>query len=222
MDHESVTNRRILLYVLCLFLLSLGLGLSIQANFGVSPVSSLSYGFSLTTGLSIGITTVIANSIYIILQVILHKRMELKEFCFQLTISFLFGFFNDITLFILQLLPTPETFFVRCIYLIFSLFLVAAGLLGYFTVKLPLMPYDALIYAVIERFHQPFGRAKIICDYINVSIGGIICLLFIQSFGSIGVGTLISAYFTGKILEWMMIHYQKYLQNWSQNQTTVQ
>ncbi|MDR7080203.1 putative membrane protein YczE [Neobacillus niacini] len=220
MDHESVTNRRILLYVLCLFLLSLGASFSIQANLGVSPVVSLAYGVSLTSGLSIGITTVIANSIYIILQVILHKRFELKRFCLQLTISFLFGLFNDITLFVLQLFPTPETLFVRWIYLIFSLFVIAAGLLGYITVKLPFMPYDALIYAIIERFHQPFGRAKIICDFINVSIGGIICLLFIQSFGSIGVGTLISAYFTGKILEWMMIYYQKNLQNWSQ--TTVQ
>ena len=120
----------------------------------------------------------------------------------------------DATLFIVQLLPTPETIFVRCVYLIISLFVVSVGLLGYFTAKLPLMPYDALTYAISERFNWKFSKAKISSDLINVCVAGAICLIFIQSLGSIGIGTLVAAYFIGKILGWMMKHYQQPLQQW--------
>ena len=110
----------------------------------------------------------------------------------------------EATLFLVQLFPTPETIFARCVYLIISLFVVSAGLIGYFTAKLPLMPYDALTYVISERFKMKFSKAKITGDLINVFVAGAICLIFIQSFGSIGIGTLIAAYFIGKILGWMI------------------
>jgi uncharacterized protein len=214
MNHLSRTIKRISLYVLGLFFMTLGISLSIQAEFGVSPVSSLAYASALTTGLSIGATTVLANVLYIIIQVILSKRMALNEFAGQFIISFLFGFFMDATLLIVQLFPTPETIFTRIVYLIISLFVIAVGLMGYTTAKLPLMPYDALTYAISERFNLKFSKAKISSDLMNICVAGAICLIFIQSLGSIGIGTLIAAYFIGKILGWMIPHYQPTLQHW--------
>lgn len=210
----NVIMKRLVLYVLGLFFLTLGVSFSIQAGLGVSPVSSLAYALLLTTGLSIGITTVLSNILFIIIQVILNKRIDLKEFVLQLLISILFGFFMDATLFIVQLFPTPETLVVRCVFLIISLFVVAVGLLGYFAAKLPLMPYDALTYVISQRFNLKFSKAKITGDLINVCISAGICLIFIQTFGSIGIGTLIAAYFIGKILGWLMKHYQQPLQHW--------
>ncbi|MFJ6266780.1 YitT family protein [Lysinibacillus xylanilyticus] len=214
MNHRSKTLKRIILYVLGLFFMSIGISLSIQAGFGVSPVSSLAYASTLTTGLSVGVTTALANVLYIIIQVILNKRMELYEFAGQFIISFLFGFFMDATLFIVQLFPTPETIFARIVYLIVSLFVIAVGLMGYTTAKLPLMPYDALTYVISEKFNLTFGKAKILSDLINICVAGAICVIFIHSLGSIGIGTLIAAYFIGKILGWMMPKYQPTLLHW--------
>lgn len=160
MNHWNRTLKRIFLYVLGLFFMSIGISMSIQAGFGVSPVSSLAYASTLTIGLSIGVTMALANVLYIIIQVILSKRMELNEFVSQFIISFLFGFFMDATLFLVQLFPAPETLLARSIYLIVSLFVIAVGLMGYTTAKLPLMPYDALTYAISEKFNLKFGKAK--------------------------------------------------------------
>lgn len=214
MNHWNRTLKRIILYVLGLFFMSIGISMSIQAGFGVSPVSSLAYASTLTIGLSVGVTMALANVLYIIIQVILSKRMELNEFAVQFIISFLFGFFMDATLFIVQLFPTPETIFARIVYLIVSLFVIAVGLMGYTTAKLPLMPYDALTYAISEKFNLKFGKAKILSDLINICVAGAICLIFIQSLGSIGIGTLIAAYFIGKILGWMIPKYQPTLLHW--------
>ncbi len=223
MNHKKTITKRLFVYIFGLFFLSLGVSLSIQAGLGVSPVSSLAYAFSLTAGLSIGITTVLANVLFIICQAIINKHVEVKEFFLQLLIAFLFGFFMDATLFLVQLLPTPETLMVRCVYLLISLFIVSFGVLHYFSAKLPLMPYDALTHAVSERFKQKFSKAKITGDFINVSVAGAVCLLFIHSFGSIGIGTIIAAYFIGKIAGWMLAHYKQPLQQrifQTQNQTS--
>ena len=83
MNHKNETMKRLVLYVVGLFFLTLGVSFSIQAGLGVSPVSSLAYAFALTTGLSIGITTVLANVLFIIVQVILNKRIDLKDFAFN-------------------------------------------------------------------------------------------------------------------------------------------
>ncbi|WP_102347790.1 YczE/YyaS/YitT family protein [Bacillus sp. Marseille-P3661] len=216
MNHLNVTLKQFALYVLGLFILALGVSFSIEAGFGVSPVSSLAVAITLSTGISVGATTVFANVLFILIQVILNKRLDLKEFAVQLIIAFLFGFFMDGTLLILQIFPTPESIVVRSIYLLLSLLVVALGLLGYITAKLPLMPYDALTYAISERFQLKFSKAKIISDFINVSVAGMVCLLSIQSLGSIGIGTLLAAYFIGKILGWLIGHYQKNLQHWVQ------
>jgi uncharacterized membrane protein YczE len=194
--------------------MSIGISLSIQAGFGVSPVSSLAYASTLTTGLSVGVTMALANVLYIIIQVIIIKRMELTEFAGQFIISFLFAFLMDAALSVVQLFPTPETFFTRIVFLISSLFVIAIGLMGYTTAKLPLMPYDALTYAISEKFNIKFGKAKISIDFINICVAGAICVIFIHSLGSIGIGTLIAAYFIGKILGWLLPKYQPTLQQW--------
>ncbi|REB06480.1 hypothetical protein DVB69_12295 [Sporosarcina sp. BI001-red] len=210
----KIITKRLTLYIIGLFLLSLGVSLSIQASLGVSPVSSLAYAISLSFGLSIGITTILANILFITVQVILSKRINLREFAVQLIIVFLFGFFMDGTLFLVQLFPAPENLLIRFVLLGISFFIIAIGVLAYFTAKLPVMPYDALTYVVSNRFKMKFSKAKITSDLLNVAVAGIVCLVFIHSFGSIGIGTILAAYFIGKILGPMMPRFQPSLQQW--------
>lgn len=207
-------HRQIILYVVGVFVLSFGVSLSIQAGLGVSPVSSLAYGMSLTIGLTIGITTLLANLLFIAMQIVLSRRIEWNNFALQLIISFLFGFFMDVTFFLVQFFPTPETMLARCIYLVISFFVIAIGLMVYFAAKLPLMPYDALTYVVSEKFQWKLSKAKIISDFINVSVAGGMCIIFIHTLGSIGIGTILAAYFVGKILGWLIPRYQKTLDDW--------
>ncbi|WP_240315600.1 YitT family protein [Sporosarcina sp. PTS2304] len=207
-------SKRLTLYIFGLFLLSLGVSFSIQANLGVSPVSSLAYAFSLTAGLSIGITTIIANCLFIVLQVILDKRIKWREFAVQLLLSLVFGIFMDSTLALVQILPTPETLLARFVFLLISLLIIATGILFYFTTKLPLMPYDALTYVISNRFDMKFHKAKIMSDLLNVTIAGAVSVIFIKSLGSIGIGTIAAAYFVGKILSWLMPRFQHPLQVW--------
>ncbi len=75
---------------------------------GVSPVSSLAYALTLSSGISIGLMTVAANVLFIIVQILLSKRLNIREAIVQLIIAFLFGGMMDFTLFLVQQLPNPE------------------------------------------------------------------------------------------------------------------
>lgn len=209
-----MTAKRLFLYILGLFVLALGVSFSIEAHLGVSPVSLLAYAFTLSTGISIGLMTIAANIIFITIQVILSGRFYLKEAFMQLLITFLFGFFMDFTLFLVQLLPAPESMVMRWVFLIISLFVISLGLLAYFNAKFPLMPYDELTHVISERFNIQFSKAKITSDLLNIIVAGIISLIFVRSLGSIGIGTLAAAYFVGKIVGWLMKHYQEGLLKW--------
>jgi len=214
MKHLNVTMKRLGLYVTGLFVLALGVSFSIQANLGVSPVSSLAYAFALTSGLSVGIMTVAANVLFIIVQVILSKRFNLRESIVQLMIAFIFGLFMDVTLLLLQLFPAPETLVMRWAFLIISLFVAAIGLLGYFAAKFPLMPYDELTHVISEKFNMELSKAKISSDLLNVVVAGFVCIVFIQSLGAVGIGTVVAALFIGKILGGLTKRYQTYLVQW--------
>lgn len=120
----------------------------------------------------------------------------------------------NFTLYFVQILPAPETFTMRSIFLIISLFVISIGLLGYFSAKFPLMPYDELTHVISEKFNMQFGKAKMTSDLLNVAVAGLVGIIFIQSLGSIGIGTLLAAYFIGKILGWLMKNYQHYLVQW--------
>lgn len=213
-QENNMTVKRLTLHLLGLLFLALGVSFSIQADLGVSPVSSLAYAFSLITSFSVGIMTVIANLIFIILQVIFSKRFDLKDAIMQLMITFIFGFFIDASLYILQLFPTPDTLQMRWIFLIISFVIILVGLLGCFNSKLTLMPYDQLTRVISEAFQINLSKAKIYGDLTSVMLAGIICLIFIQSLGSVGIGTIVSAYAVGKTLGWLSKHFQKHIIAW--------
>lgn len=214
--------KRISLYLVGLFMLSTGVSLSIYANLGVSPVSSLSYAFSLVSGLSVGATTIFAHILFIIIQIIITKRLDAKNALVQLIIAFLFGFFVDTAMFLVtNILPVPSNLFIQWSYLILSLFTVAFGLFGYSNAQFTLMPYDELTKVISREFKMPFGKAKITGDISNVVVATIICLLALGSLGSIGLGTIIASVSIGKIIGWVSTNFQKYMTAFLQEEELV-
>lgn len=214
MNRTIITGKRLAVYVLGLFFIALGATFSILANIGVSPVTALPYALSLITTLSVGVTTVIANLLFIVLQVILTKKLKWKNYLIQIIISLAFGIFMDVTIWLTRVLPAAESFWLTAIYLVLSLIIVSLGLLFYFTANLPTMPYDTLTYVVANKWSLPFGKAKITSDLVNVGISLILCLVLLQSFGSIGIGTFIGAYGIGKIVGILLQTYQPALKKW--------
>lgn len=212
--NRSIITKRLFVYLLGLLLLALGSTFSILAGIGVSPVTSLPYGLALITNVSVGITTIIANILFICIQSILLKQIRWKNFFIQLIIAFIFGSFMNLTIWLTKSLPEANSIWLIIIYLILSLFIISLAILFYFTANLPMMPYDSLTYVVATKWSIAFGKAKITTDMLNVVITLVLCLLFIHSLGAVGIGTFIAAYAIGKIVGIFLHKFQPQLKDW--------
>lgn len=189
--------------------MSLGVGLSIKSGLGVTPISSIPYSLTLASGVNIGITTVIFNVLLVFLQIpILKKRFNPKRLL-QLINAFMFGYFTDISLWILSpMLDLPLD--VNFTLLIVSMFLIAAGILIYMPANIAPLPGEGVVEAVSLAYDKRFSKVKVCFDTSMVVLSLIICGLFTSDIlGSVNVGTILAAIFIGIIIRYLTELYEK-------------
>lgn len=119
---------RYIVYLISLFIISLGASLSIKANLGTSPLICIPYVCSLISNLSVGTTSFLFSVLLILIQVILLKGGFEKRQYLQLVIGTIFSVFIDFTLFLVDFL-NPTDYFSQLALLIVSCVVMAFGVL---------------------------------------------------------------------------------------------
>lgn len=71
-DENYVT--RLVSYFIGLFIMTLGVSMSVKSNLGVSPVSSIPYTITCITGLEMGKATILFHIVLVILQIIILRK----------------------------------------------------------------------------------------------------------------------------------------------------
>lgn len=86
MNHTEVTKKndnikiRLVVYLIGLFIMTLGISMSVKSNLGVSPVSSIPYTITCITGLEMGKATILFHIVLVALQfVILRGALQIKS-----------------------------------------------------------------------------------------------------------------------------------------------
>ena len=85
--------KRYIIFLVGLFVNSLGVSLITKANLGTSPISSIPYVLSLNFPLTLGNFTIIFSILLIILQLFILRKNFKLEHLLQIPISILFGYF---------------------------------------------------------------------------------------------------------------------------------
>ncbi len=71
---------RLIAYLIGLFIMTIGVSMSVKSNLGVSPVSSIPYTITCITGLEMGKATIVFHIFLVILQIlILRKAFKIKN-----------------------------------------------------------------------------------------------------------------------------------------------
>lgn len=94
--------KRYLIFLVGLFISSLGVSLVTKANLGTSPISSIPYVLSLNFSLTLGNFTIIFSLFLIALQLLILRKDFKLEHLLQIPISILFGYFIDWTMLIFR------------------------------------------------------------------------------------------------------------------------
>ena len=190
--------KRISMFVVGLFIMSLGVAFSIVSTLGTTPISSISYSLALITNINIGITTVIFNVTLIVIQFLILRSAFHKKRLLQLINCVLFGYFTDLALYIVSFIPFDGSVPVMIAFLAVSIFLIAFGIFIYMPANIAPLPGEGCVESVAIVTNWRFSTIKIGFDASMVIVSLVMCgLWYTNILGAVNVGTVISAFLVG-------------------------
>lgn len=199
-----------ILLTISLFIMTLGVALSVRSHLGSSVISTIPFVMTLVgegnmaPALTIGEYTYIMNFIFVILQIlILRRRFQLVQL-FQLVIGFLFGFLLDINMWLTSAIVCDTLPWQVAVQLL-GCIVLAIGISLEIRCGSVTMPGEGITVAVSQASGMPFPKAKIIIDTTLVILAVTTGYFY---FGAwqwqvVGVGTLIAMVFVGTMVRWL-------------------
>ena len=192
---------RYTLFLIGLFIASLGVAFSTKAGLGTSPVASVPYSVSVVWHImSFGWWLNLWSLLQIIVQVILLGR-ECKplEILIQTILAFVYGYLTDLSCELLSAIKPsgyPEQVFwmlVGCVVLAFGIWIQYKG-------GVAMLPGEAMNRAISKVTGKRYENIKIAFDiaYIAASVG--ICLLFTGELTGVREGSIVAALLVGTII----------------------
>lgn len=196
--------KRFLFYVIGLNLIAVAVVLNIRYDLGVAAFSSVMYAISEVYGISLGTASIICYLLFVLIQCILSKKMTLP-YLLEVPLSFAFGFLTD---FYDMIVPEiGGSIVLRIVLFILTMFVTAMGVYLCVKTDLVLTPTDGIVKTISEVFAFPFSAVKNIFDISLVAVSILICLCNHSKLYGIGVGTVLTALFIGRIIKL----YERYL-----------
>ncbi len=190
--------KRICLFVLGLFIMAFGVAFSIKSTFGTTPISSISYALNLCTGINIGITTFVFNAALIFLQMIILRSQFKPKRLLQFINCFVFSYFTDLTLSIVYSLNIPDNMIINIIMIFLSILLIALGIFVYMPANIAPLPGEGCVESIAIVTGWRFSSIKMAFDTSMVIVSIVMCYFFYTTpWGSVNVGTVISAFMVG-------------------------
>lgn len=197
MKHLKV---RIPMYFIGLFVMTIGIALSVKSNLGVSPVSSIPYTMTCVWGIEMGKATILFHIILVLIQILLLRKKFKPVQLLQVVIGVVFGYFTTFCNYMVSFLPTPENLGIRIIMVLASTVFVAFGIFLYLPADLIPLAGEGCMQAVSSVTHIEFSKVKIGFDCTMVLVSTITCLTVLHNLGSVGAGTIIAAILVGTLV----------------------
>ncbi len=201
---EKVKNEnyavRLVVYLMGLFIMTLGVSMSVKSNLGVSPVSSIPYTITCITGLEMGKATIVFHIVLVVLQIlILRSAFQIKNLL-QVVVGVVFGYFTTFSNYLFSFLPTADNMVIRLGMMLVSTVLIAIGIFFYLPSDIVPLAGEGAMKAISDKTNIVFNKVKIGFDISMVVISLIACLTVLRQFGSVGIGTVIAAALVGAVL----------------------
>lgn len=190
--------KRYIIFLIGLFINSLGVSLITKANLGTSPISSIPYVLSLNFPLTFGEFTIAFSLALIVIQLIILRRNFKLEHLLQIPISILFGYFIDLTMVLLFFIQ-PQNYLLSLVYLLIGCVILGFGVYTEVLANVAMLPGESFVRAVSSTWKTEFGSTKVAFDASLTIIAAILSLLFTHRLNGVREGTIIAALLVGFI-----------------------
>ena len=196
-------TRRIFMSLFGVIICAISVGIFKIAALGVDPFQSLMSGLDKLIPISFGTLYVIVNLLLLTFSIIVDRHNIGIATFINL---FLLGYITEFTYAFLQTVFVNPSMIVRALCLIVGIVIICFGSAFYMTADLGVSTYDAVAIVLANKWKvAKFKYCRIGTDLICVIAG---CMIFLIGGGTIGeiptiagVGTIITAFFMGPLIE---------------------
>ena len=190
--------RRYLLFIVGVAVNALGVAFISRAALGTSPLSSLPFVLSLSTPLTLGEYTMLFNTFFLIAEALVRRNFTWAQ-AIQLPFTLLFSGCIDLFMWIIPTQlngPFPLQLFYLCV----GCLLLSLGITLEVYGGVSMLPGEALVRAISQRFHLPFHRVKVVFDSSLTVIAAIVALNVFGRLNGVKGGTVVAALTVGQLV----------------------
>jgi len=191
--------RRLLLYILGNFVLAFGVAVAVKSDLGITPVNSIAFVASRIFSIDHGLMTALVYCCYVLIQFAILRKEFLPISFLQIAVAWLFGLFVSLCNHILSF-PAPETYWIRLLFMIASVVIIALGILLYLRANLLPQPAEGLMLAIQKKTQWKLHNIKIIFDFTVVAVAAALSFITVHKVIGIREGTLIAMLGVGKVM----------------------
>lgn len=194
--------KRILMSVFGVALCGVSVGMFKFAALGVDPFQSLMSGLDAVIPIRFGTLYVIVNAVLLLFALIFdRKKIGIATFINL----FLLGYIVEFSQGLCEKLMPNASLWLRVVILLIAIVILCLSSALYFTADLGVSTYDAVALVWSQRQSKiKFAYCRVICDLVCVALGVVLLLIagksFEEIFGSVGIGTIITAFFMGPLI----------------------
>ncbi len=195
---------RYLLLGLGLLFMGFGIALITQSQLGTSPISTLPLVASYITTRSFGLLTFGSSILFMMVQLIVRKKLFHISLIAQLIVGVLFGFFVNFGMFVFSFVHAT-LIISQLIALILGCIMLSIGIYLQVIADVVMNAGEAVVKLISDKYERDFGTVKVIFDWTLVAMACLLSFIFLHTIKGIGFGTLISAFLVGYLIKVIVI-----------------
>lgn len=200
--------KRVLMSLFGVIICAISVGIFKIAALGVDPFQSFMAGLDALIPIGFGTLYVIANAVLLLFALIFDRHYIGIATFINL---FLLGYITQFTYEGLQKIIVDPSIAVRIVCLVVGVVIICFGSAFYMTADLGVSTYDAVALIICNTWKKgKFQYVRIATDLVCVILGAVLFLLSGGELSGIpaivGVGTIITAFFMGPLIEFFNVH----------------
>ncbi|MBB5264939.1 putative membrane protein YczE [Catenibacillus scindens] len=191
--------KRYVIFIVGLFVNSIGVALITKADLGTSPISSIPYVLSLSFTPTIGQFTIVFSLLLIVIQICLERRNYKPIQLLQIPVSVAFGYFIDFSMDYLLFWLDPQNYVQSIIYLLIGCVVLGFGVYMEVCANVVMLPGEGTVKSITRTVGTNFGTTKVSMDVTMAVCALVISLILSHQVQGVREGTIIAALLVGYI-----------------------
>lgn len=194
--------KRYALFLVGLFIASMGVAFSTKAGLGTSPVASVPYSVSLISPLlTFGGWLNLMSVIQIGVQVLVMKgKCNYAEIAVQTVLAFIYGYLTNLSVWLIRNIPV-DAYPAQFAFMLLGCAILALGIWIQFKGGVAMLPGEAMNRAISRATGKRYENVKIAFDMLYIAASAVICLIFLGALKGVREGSVIAAFAVGSLIK---------------------